>query len=134
MSSEKEVVPLTKKINPNAANVCSHRSFKSDISLQIFVKTNLVLCRQQGLVEKWLKEVQTIMLESMLAQTRMAYDSYWNAIRKDWLAKWPGQVVQTVTRMTWTKDVINVNYTATIAIVTQCDAYFRSRTQLLAVN
>lgn len=59
----------------------------------------------QGLVEKWLKEVQTIMLESMLTQTRMAYDSYWNAVRRDWMTKWPGQIVQTVTRMTWTKDV-----------------------------
>lgn len=66
---------------------------------------NVHIRRSQGLVEKWLKEVQTIMLESMLAQTRMAYDSYWNAARKDWMAKWPGQVVQTVTRMTWTKDV-----------------------------
>lgn len=41
----------------------------------------------------------------MLTQTRMAYDGHWNAVRKDWMTKWPGQIVQTVTRMTWTKDV-----------------------------
>lgn len=59
----------------------------------------------QGLVEKWLKEVQIVMLESVLNQTRLAYDSYWSIQRPKWVLKWPGQVVQTVSCMTWTKEV-----------------------------
>lgn len=59
----------------------------------------------QGLVEKWLKEVQEVMLESMLKQCRSAYDAYWTDSREDWVLRWPGQVVQTISCHTWTKEV-----------------------------
>lgn len=45
------------------------------------------------------------MLESVLNQTRLAYDNYWSVNRQQWVLKWPGQVVQTVSCMTWTKEV-----------------------------
>lgn len=41
----------------------------------------------------------------MLMQTRLAYDSYWVEKRKLWVLKWPGQVVQSVSCMTWTTQV-----------------------------
>lgn len=59
----------------------------------------------QGLVEKWLKEVQIVMLESILNQSRLAYDAYWSDLREEWVLKWPGQVVQTISCHTWTKEV-----------------------------
>lgn len=45
------------------------------------------------------------MLESILHQSRLAYDAYWSDIREDWVLKWPGQVVQTISCHTWTKEV-----------------------------
>lgn len=65
----------------------------------------LVSLTWQGLVEKWLKEVQTIMLESVLTQMKAAYDGYWTSKRNEWIMKWCGQFVQTVSRTTWTKEV-----------------------------
>lgn len=59
----------------------------------------------KGLVEKWLKEVQTIMLDSVLVQMKGAYDSFWASKRIEWLLKWCGQIIQTVSRTTWTKEV-----------------------------
>lgn len=59
----------------------------------------------QGLVEKWLKEVQLTMFESVAYQLRAAYDDYWRAERNVWVISWPGQVVQTISCMTWTKEV-----------------------------
>lgn len=45
------------------------------------------------------------MLETMLTQTRLAYDNYWTCKRNDWILKWPEQIVLLVNSMTWTKEV-----------------------------
>lgn len=68
---------------------------------------NLFLHSKQGLVEKWLKEVQTLMLESVLAQMKMSYDNYWLIKRGPWLLKWPGQMIQTMSQLIWTKEVVH---------------------------
>lgn len=46
-----------------------------------------------------------MMLESVLRQSRLAYDAYWEEFREEWSLKWPGQVVQTISCQTWTKEV-----------------------------
>ena len=58
-------------------------------------------------MEKWLKEVQIEMLESIKDQTRKAYEIYFEEDRKSWVLDWPGQVVTAVSCMTWT---VEVNY------------------------
>lgn len=78
ISVDGEVIPLTKKINPATAN---------------------------GLVEKWLKDVQLVMVDSIQEQLRSAYDVYYASVRKNWCLKWPGQIVQTIASLTWTSDV-----------------------------
>ncbi|XP_055691880.1 dynein axonemal heavy chain 3 [Lutzomyia longipalpis] len=78
ISIEGEIVPLTKRINPASAN---------------------------GLVEKWLKEVQQVMFESIEEQLRSAYDIYYVTPRKTWCMKWAGQIVHTISCLTWTSDV-----------------------------
>lgn len=78
ISAEKEVVPFTRKINPNASN---------------------------GLVEKWLKEVLVIMFDSMKAQLRIGYDKYLTVPRGQWVLNHPGQVVLGVSSITWTEEV-----------------------------
>lgn len=77
-ATDGETIPLTKKINPATAN---------------------------GLVEKWLKEVQLMMVDSIQEQLRSAYDVYYASVRKNWCLKWPGQIVQTISSLTWTSDV-----------------------------
>lgn len=74
--------------------------------MYLCIRIDLCKFTLQGLVEKWLKEVQTVMLESVLSQSRLAYDAYWNDVRAEWVLKWPGQVVQTISCQTWTKEVI----------------------------
>lgn len=59
----------------------------------------------QGLVEKWLKEVQTIMLDSMLTQMKAAYDNCWTSNHPEWIVRWCGQIVQTISCAVWTKEV-----------------------------
>ncbi|XP_037908989.1 dynein heavy chain 3, axonemal [Hermetia illucens] len=78
ISAESEVVPLTRTVVPAAAN---------------------------GLVEKWLKEVEAVMLESVQDQMMQAWKDYFNELRVLWVQKWPGQVVQAISCMAWTFEV-----------------------------
>ncbi|XP_062562978.1 dynein axonemal heavy chain 3 isoform X3 [Armigeres subalbatus] len=76
-SAEQEQIPCTRKINPASAN---------------------------GLVEKWLKEVEVVMLESVKEQIWQSYESYLKDPRKVWVLNWPGQVVQVVSCLKWTEE------------------------------
>nr|XP_020824636.1 dynein heavy chain 12, axonemal isoform X2 [Phascolarctos cinereus] len=56
----------------------------------------------RGAVEKWLIQVEDLMLKSIhqvIALSRMAYPQ---SERKDWVQEWPGQVVLCVSQMYWT--------------------------------
>ncbi|NXU72284.1 DYH7 protein, partial [Oreotrochilus melanogaster] len=59
----------------------------------------------RGAVEKWLIQVEDIMLKSIrdvIARSRMAY---LETERKKWVLEWPGQVVLCVSQMFWTSEV-----------------------------
>eukprot|EP00076_Gallus_gallus_P026085 XP_015148872.1 dynein heavy chain 12, axonemal isoform X4 [Gallus gallus] len=62
----------------------------------------------RGAVEKWLIQVEDIMLKSIhnvIAKSRMAY---LETERKSWVLEWPGQVVLCVSQMFWTSEVHEV--------------------------
>ncbi|KFP76630.1 Dynein heavy chain 7, axonemal, partial [Apaloderma vittatum] len=59
----------------------------------------------RGAVEKWLLQVEDIMLKSIrdvIARSRVAY---LETERKRWVLEWPGQVVLCVSQMFWTSEV-----------------------------
>lgn len=55
-------------------------------------------------MEKWLKEVEVVMLESVKEQIWQSYESYFKDPRKIWVLHWPGQVVQVVSCLKWTEE------------------------------
>uniref|UniRef100_A0A669P469 Dynein axonemal heavy chain 12 n=1 Tax=Phasianus colchicus TaxID=9054 RepID=A0A669P469_PHACC len=62
----------------------------------------------RGAVEKWLIQVEDVMLKSIrsvIARSRMAY---LGTERKSWVLEWPGQVVLCVSQMFWTSEVHEV--------------------------
>ncbi|XP_058027873.1 dynein axonemal heavy chain 12 [Ahaetulla prasina] len=59
----------------------------------------------RGAVEKWLIQVEDIMLRSIhdvITRSRLAYPE---SPRKEWVREWPGQVVLCVSQMFWTSEV-----------------------------
>ncbi|XP_038073730.1 dynein heavy chain 3, axonemal-like isoform X4 [Patiria miniata] len=77
-SAEMEAVELCSKIIPSDAN---------------------------GLVEKWLIQVEDIMRRSLQEVTCKAVDAYPNTPRKTWVLNWPGQVVIAASTIYWTSEV-----------------------------
>jgi len=59
----------------------------------------------QGLVEKWLIQVEILMMQSISEIINNAIKEYTNIKRKDWVLKWPGMVVLCATTINWTAEV-----------------------------
>jgi dynein heavy chain len=77
-SKEGESVPLVRIINPGDA---------------------------KGNVERWLKEVEIVMRDTVLDQCSGSLKSYTAVSRAEWTVDWPGQVVLTVNQIHWTQGV-----------------------------
>ncbi|XP_078610604.1 dynein axonemal heavy chain 3-like isoform X1 [Branchiostoma floridae x Branchiostoma japonicum] len=78
ISSEKEIVPFTKKIVPAQA---------------------------KGMVEKWLLQVEETMISSVRKVIADSYLSYKEVPRKKWVLDWPGQTVICTSSIYWTAEV-----------------------------
>uniref|UniRef100_A0A8C2VP56 Dynein axonemal heavy chain 3 n=1 Tax=Chinchilla lanigera TaxID=34839 RepID=A0A8C2VP56_CHILA len=78
ISSEKETVPFIQKIYPANA---------------------------RGMVEKWLQQVEQMMLASMREVIGRGIEAYVKVPRNIWVLQWPGQVVICVSSIFWTKEV-----------------------------
>uniref|UniRef100_A0A8C4E4W3 AAA+ ATPase domain-containing protein n=1 Tax=Dicentrarchus labrax TaxID=13489 RepID=A0A8C4E4W3_DICLA len=78
ISSEKETVPLTEKIYPAHA---------------------------KGMVEKWLLQVEKLMLRSVQHVIHQGVIQYTELPRKKWVLQWPGQVVICASSIFWTTEV-----------------------------
>lgn len=74
----------------------------------------------RGAVEKWLLQVQDVMLLSMRDVVIAAYEAYQNKARQDWVLEWPGQIVICVGQMYVILEYIRstaVHYSELICII-----------------
>eukprot|EP00795_Rhopilema_esculentum_P009610 gene9610-17369_t len=78
ISSENEAVPFSNKIIPAKA---------------------------KGMVEKWLIQVEEVMIRSLMKVTEEAIQSYTQVPREKWVQEWPGQIVIAVSSIFWTSQV-----------------------------
>ncbi|XP_068952632.1 dynein axonemal heavy chain 3 [Petaurus breviceps papuanus] len=89
ISSEKEIVPFITKIYPLQA---------------------------KGMVEKWLLQVEQMMLSSIREVLKKGIDAYAEVPRKQWVLEWPGQVVICVSSIYWTKEVAEAIINKTLPV------------------
>lgn len=57
------------------------------------------------MVEKWLLQVEEVMVGSVRKVIGEAFDAYNTTPRKEWVVEWPGQVVICVGCVFWTTEV-----------------------------
>lgn len=57
------------------------------------------------MVEKWLSQVESLMLQSVREICIEAVSSYVSTDRRDWVLIWPGQVVICGSSIHWTAEV-----------------------------
>ena len=77
-SVEGEVVAFQEQLDPNAAN---------------------------GMVEKWLLQVEGAMKDSISNQTQLSHAAYPTKERIKWVLDWPGMVVLSIDQIYWTREV-----------------------------
>lgn len=78
ISAELEIVPMCTKIVPSEA---------------------------KGMVEKWLVQVEQIMIQSLIDIMRQSINSYTYTPLSKWILIWPGQIVQCCDCIKWTENV-----------------------------
>ena len=59
----------------------------------------------QGMVEKWLLQVQETMILSLQDVMKESVVAYNEKPRNKWVLEWPGQVVIAASTIYWTRDV-----------------------------
>ena len=60
----------------------------------------------QGIVEKWLLQVEDMMISSVRKVVMDSIQAYKDTPRKRWVIDWPGQVILCVSTIYWTSEVI----------------------------
>lgn len=60
---------------------------------------------RQGLVEKWLIQVEILMMQSISEIINNATKEYIYSPRTQWVLKWPGMVVLCAASINWTAEV-----------------------------
>ncbi|XP_028395151.1 dynein heavy chain 3, axonemal-like isoform X1 [Dendronephthya gigantea] len=78
ISAENETVPFSSKIYPAKA---------------------------KGMVEKWLIQVEEVMIQSLMKVAEDAVSGYSNTPRERWVKEWPGQIILAVSGIYWTMEV-----------------------------
>uniref|UniRef100_A0A803VKC7 Dynein axonemal heavy chain 12 n=1 Tax=Ficedula albicollis TaxID=59894 RepID=A0A803VKC7_FICAL len=67
--------------------------------------SNISTSEARGAVEKWLIQVEDIMLKTVRDVIARSRKAYLETERKRWVLEWPGQVVLCVSQMYWTSEV-----------------------------
>eukprot|EP00794_Sanderia_malayensis_P008808 gene8808-9750_t len=67
--------------------------------------TKIVPAKAKGMVEKWLIQVEEMMIKSLMKVTEEALESYKQEPREKWVQEWPGQIVISVSSIFWTQQV-----------------------------
>ncbi|GAB1862505.1 Dynein heavy chain 3, axonemal [Camponotus japonicus] len=78
LSAEEEYVPLSGKIYPADA---------------------------KGMVERWLCQVEELMVISLRDTAEESVIAYFEAIREEWVLSWPGQIIICSSQIHWTSEV-----------------------------
>ena len=86
------------------AKVDIHGMMSSEGEKIAFIRS-ISTSETKGAVEKWLIQVEDIMLKSVREVIEKAYVAYPNEDRSVWVKNWPGQVVLCVSQIYWTSEV-----------------------------
>ncbi|XP_071815449.1 dynein axonemal heavy chain 3-like isoform X3 [Apostichopus japonicus] len=83
---------------------------KEIVAMESAEKEEVALCKSiipaeaNGLVEKWLIQVEEIMRKSLREVMKKAVHAYPHRARRDWVLDWPGQVVIAGSAIHWTAE------------------------------
>ncbi|XP_041362756.1 dynein heavy chain 3, axonemal-like isoform X2 [Gigantopelta aegis] len=68
--------------------------------------TKIIPAKAKGMVEKWLLQVEDVMISSVRKVILDSIAAYTQTPRKRWVIEWPGQVTLCVSSIFWTQEVV----------------------------
>ena len=77
-----------------------------DDNINIMMMMMIMVLLFQGMVEKWLLQVEDMMISSVRKVVMDSIQAYKDTPRKRWVIDWPGQVILCVSSIYWTSEVI----------------------------
>lgn len=72
---------------------------------QLFSTAKIYPADAKGMVEKWLSQVEELMVASLRDIAEQSIGAYFTAVREEWILAWPGQIVLCASQVHWTSDV-----------------------------
>ncbi|XP_076256705.1 dynein heavy chain 3, axonemal [Rhynchophorus ferrugineus] len=82
---------------------------------KVTLSSKIVPADAKGMVEKWLIQVESVMIQSLKDITKKAIDNYPSVERPTWILTWPGQIVQCVDCIEWTSEVTGAIFSGNLA-------------------
>lgn len=67
-----------------------------------------IFCYPQGLVERWLVEVEDMMVQSVQDAAVRAVENQPLTPHHQWITQWPSQVVLAVSQIIWTTEITSI--------------------------
>lgn len=67
--------------------------------------TKIIPAKAKGMVEKWLIQVEEVMISSLKKVTEDAVNAYNQTPRGKWVQEWPGQIILACSGIFWTAEV-----------------------------
>lgn len=94
--------------------------------------SKIVPADAKGMVEKWLMQVQLLLIESMKSICEASLRAYAEMERPDWILTWPGQIVQCVNCIFWTSEATEaINNDELAAFVDKCTVQIEQSVELV---
>lgn len=105
-SSEDETVRLSSSIQPADAKVrAAPPAARAATAGRRPPLCLLMSASVQGMVERWLQQLEHQMVVSLIDVTSEAITAYPVTLREDWVLAWPGQIVQAGACVEYTTEV-----------------------------
>ncbi|KAL1497384.1 hypothetical protein ABEB36_008364 [Hypothenemus hampei] len=82
---------------------------------RVDLSTKIVPAEAKGMVEKWLIQVEAVMIQSLKDITKRSIEHYPTTDRPTWILTWPGQIVQCVDCIEWTTEATAAIFSGNIA-------------------
>lgn len=97
-------------VDGESVNKMVIESMQSAENEQVEFVREIVPQEAEGLVEKWLQQVESVMRLSLQSEAQASIEAYLDGMKRNhWISSFPGQIILATNLIFWTNEVTEVN-------------------------